>query len=272
MSQLRTFLLALALFPVALAAQEVSHLAAYSFFGIPSSLLVTPWRFHFFNLWVFGLHAAPAVTPPVAVHVAVDFLGPALPIVSLLLLRAAVPPGVAATALLANILALAFFAVIEFGFALTAFAFQRVIDVLLWPEVNYGAVLVIMIAVTLLGSRGSSRGITGSSAPGGAAGRATNGRGKGPGALVASRKAMEVGREQDWSSPLLRSRADPSLKLRSPKRTRSGQRIAVGRRLPPAPCTDPSERTPALVGGLWVSGALIMSASAQAATTCPVFP
>lgn len=143
------FLLALALFPVALAAQEVSHLAAYSFFGVQSSLLVTPWRFRFVDVWVFGLHAAAATTPPVPVHIAADFLGPALPTIPLLLLWTAVrrTAAIAATAVVSNVLALAFFAVIELVFATAAFAFNHVIDFLLWPELNYGPVLMIMALV-----------------------------------------------------------------------------------------------------------------------------
>ncbi|HZU17541.1 MAG TPA: hypothetical protein VFD01_13200 [Candidatus Dormibacteraeota bacterium] len=155
MSALRGLALALILLPVALAAQEVSHLAAYAFFGIPSALLVTPWRFHFVDLWVFGLHAAASVTPPVPVHVAVDFLGPALPTVPLLLLWAAARRGApaAATALLANVLALAYFALLELTFALAAFAFGRVIEPLLWPELSYGPVLAIAVLAALLGRR-----------------------------------------------------------------------------------------------------------------------
>ncbi len=147
--------LALVLFPVALAAQEVSHLAVYAFFGIPSALLVTPWRFHFVDLWVFGLHAAASVAPPVPVHVAADVLGPVLPTIPLLLLWAAVRRGAPAAgrALLANVLALAYFAAIELAFALGAFVFGHVIDVLLWPELNYGPVLAIVALVALLGGR-----------------------------------------------------------------------------------------------------------------------
>jgi MFS superfamily sulfate permease-like transporter len=153
--RLVAFVLALATFPVALAAQEVSHLAAYSFFGVPSSLLVTPWRFHLVDVWVFGLHAAAGRPPSVPVHVAADVLGPVLPTIPLLLLWLAVRRAspAAAAALLSNVLALAYFAVIELAFALAAFGYGHVIDQLLWPEVSYGPVLAIMALVCALTGR-----------------------------------------------------------------------------------------------------------------------
>ena len=91
MSLLRPFLLAVVIFPVAEAAHEVGHLAAYSFFGYQASLLVTPWRSVLFGFQVFGVHAAPAVTPTVPVHVAVDLLGPTAAAFLLSLLWLAVP-------------------------------------------------------------------------------------------------------------------------------------------------------------------------------------
>lgn len=153
LSAVRSFLLAVllsaVLFPVAAAAHEVCHLVAYSWFGVPASLQVTPWRFRFLDLQVFGLHAAPAAAPPVPVHVAVDLLGPAGAALPLLVLWSAGRSGPLAAPLLANALVLALFAVLETAFAWGELVAHIDMDLLLWPELNYGAALAIVLAVSL---------------------------------------------------------------------------------------------------------------------------
>ena len=153
MSLLRPFLLAVVIFPVAEAAHEVGHLAAYSFFGYQASLLVTPWRSVLFGFQVFGVHAAPAVTPTVPVHVAVDFLGPTAAAFLLSLLWLAVPRGTARTALLANILVLVYFAVVETVFAVGENVAHVDVDLLTVPELNYAACLAIVVATVVVGTR-----------------------------------------------------------------------------------------------------------------------
>jgi hypothetical protein len=143
--------LALLLFPVGLATHEVMHLAVYSAFGVPASLEVTHWRLGLTGTAIFGLHAAPA-TPgrvPLPVLVANNGLGPALAAVLLLVLWLAVDrrSRVARTALLANVFALCFFAVIEVAYPLLEEVAHVDADVLLLPELNYGVVLLILIAM-----------------------------------------------------------------------------------------------------------------------------
>jgi hypothetical protein len=145
MKNLRNFVVALVLFPVTLGAQEVTHLAVYSFFHVPATLIVTPWRFQLVDLWVFGLHAEAGVTPSVPVHIASDALGPALPGLSLLVLWLAVRSAPAARAVLANVLVLFFFSLLELVFAIGEFALHQNMDVLLWPELNFGPVLLILV-------------------------------------------------------------------------------------------------------------------------------
>jgi hypothetical protein len=142
---LRDLVVALVLFPVTLGAQEVTHLAVYASFHVPATLIVTPWRFRFVDLWVFGLHAQSAVTPSVPVHIASDALGPALPGLSLLVVWLAVRSAPAARAILANVLVLFFFSLLELVFAVGEFALHREMDVLLWPELNFGPVLLILL-------------------------------------------------------------------------------------------------------------------------------
>ena len=157
MSFLRAFVLAVLIFPVAEATHEVGHLAAYSFFGYPASLQVTPWQSVLFGVRVFGVHAGPAVAPSVPVHVAVDFLGPAVAAVLLSALWLAVPRGAARTALMANVLVLTYFAVVETVFAVGEFVAHLEMDVLTVPELNYGVCLAIVVGTAAVASRPPAR-------------------------------------------------------------------------------------------------------------------
>ncbi|HEY4028427.1 MAG TPA: hypothetical protein VGO86_18515 [Candidatus Dormibacteraeota bacterium] len=151
LSFLRAFLLAVVLFPVGLAMHEVMHLAVYSAFGVRAVLLVTSWKLGLVGTPIFGLHAAPAVgDPPLRVLVVNNGLGPALAAVPLLVLWASVGrrARVARAALLANVLVLIFFSCIELAYPLLEEVAHVDADVLLLPELNYGGVLLIMLATT----------------------------------------------------------------------------------------------------------------------------
>jgi hypothetical protein len=153
----RRFLLAAVIFPIAEATHEVGHLAAYSFFGYPASLLVTPWKSVLFGFRVFGVHAAPAVPPTVPVHIAVDFGGPAAAAFLFSVLWLAVPKGAVRTALLANVLVLVYFAIVETVFAVGENVAHVDMDVLTVPELNYGVCLAIVVATVFAGTRPPSR-------------------------------------------------------------------------------------------------------------------
>lgn len=150
----RAFGLSVLLFPVGLATHEVMHLAVYSAFGVPAALLVTSWRLGSFGVPIFGLHAAPlglGGVPP-EVLVVNNGLGPLL--AALLLLALLLSIGrrsrAARAALLANVLALAFFSCIEMAYPLLEEVAHLNADVLLLPELNYGTVLLILLATTFL--------------------------------------------------------------------------------------------------------------------------
>jgi hypothetical protein len=157
LSFVRAFLLSVVIFPIAEATHEVGHLAAYSFFGYPASLQVTPWQSVLFGVNVFGFHAAPGVPPTVPVHVAVDFLGPAAAGALLLVLWLAVPRGAVRTALLANLLVLVYFAIAETVFALGENVAHVDMDALTVPELNYGICLAIVIGTVAASMRPSAR-------------------------------------------------------------------------------------------------------------------
>ena len=150
----RAFALALVLFPVGFATHEVMHLAVYSALGVSAVLQVTHWHFGapaLSRLTIFGVHAAPTGTAPVPFRIllANNGLGPLLGAVPLLVLWLTVDRRSCAVraALLANVAVLLFFCVIELAYPLLE---QNGIDgdVLLVPELNYGAALLILGLVT----------------------------------------------------------------------------------------------------------------------------
>jgi hypothetical protein len=149
--------LAVLLFPVGLATHEVMHLVVYSAFGVRAALLVTSWRLGSLGVPIFGLHAAPVgvSSVPLPVLVANNGLGPVMAALLLLALLASIErrSRVARAALLANVLALVFFSCIEMAYPLLEEVGHVDADVLLLPELNYGAVLLILVVTTFLATR-----------------------------------------------------------------------------------------------------------------------
>jgi hypothetical protein len=158
LSFLRAFALALLVFPIGLATHEVMHLAVYSALGYQAFLVVTQWQLGLAGVHIFGLHAAPtaAVALPLRALVLNNALGPSLAALLLLVLYLAVG-GVARTALLANVVALLFFALIETAYPLLEHFAGVTADVLLLPEFDYGVALVILLFVSLAGAAGHGR-------------------------------------------------------------------------------------------------------------------
>jgi hypothetical protein len=150
----RAFGLAVLLFPVGLATHEVMHLVVYAALGVRAALLVTSWRLESLGVPIFGLHSAP-IGPdavPLPVLVLNNGLGPLLAAALLAVLLASIErrSRAARAALLANVLALVFFSCIEMAYPLLEEVGHVNADVLLLPELNYGAVLVIMLVTIFL--------------------------------------------------------------------------------------------------------------------------
>src|SRR5215472_16147899 len=157
LSFLRAFAVAAVLFPVGLATHEVMHLAVYSALGVPAVLQVTHWNFGLpaiSRLTIFGLHAAPtgSAQVPFRILLANNGLGPLLAAAPLSVLWLAVDSRsqVVRAALLANVVVLLFFWAIELAYPLMEEVGMIDADVLLLPEVNYGAALLVMVLVTSL--------------------------------------------------------------------------------------------------------------------------
>ena len=128
------------------------HLGIWSALGYQAVLQVTPWKLALVDVRIFGVHAGATAPPPLALRVANDLLGPALAAVPFLVLRSQVRERAVRAALLGNALALGFFAVLEPAYLLLELGSHREADFLLWPEVSYGAVAVILLAAAGLGS------------------------------------------------------------------------------------------------------------------------
>jgi hypothetical protein len=151
---MRAFLLALLLFPVALATHEVMHLVIFSAFGVKASLLVTQWHLGLTGTRIFGLHAAPAGDVPLNVLAINNGLGPSIAALLLLVLWLSVSPRsrAARSALLANVAVLLFFATIEVAYPLLEEAAHVRADFLLLPEFNYGVALALLAGVVAMSS------------------------------------------------------------------------------------------------------------------------
>jgi hypothetical protein len=146
---LRSFVLSVVLFPVAAAAHEVGHLVVLSWFGHPAQLVVHSYRFRFFDLTAFGVHAAPSAAPAAGVRVLNDFLGPLLVAALLFILWLAGRATALGPPLMANVLCLVFLSALEGAYAVGEYVAGVDMDGLTVAELNYGACLVIIALVSL---------------------------------------------------------------------------------------------------------------------------
>ncbi len=128
------------------------HLATLYAIGSSGSLIVHGWRFTFLPLTVYSFHAQAAAPLAFGPHLIFDFAGPALAALLLGLLTVAVREPAARAALFANLLILAFYAVIE-PLDVLLDATVGGAPFLLWAEFNYGVPLLVLLAASLMVSR-----------------------------------------------------------------------------------------------------------------------
>jgi len=140
-------LVSLAVYFVALAVHEVMHLVTLYALGGQGALVVHAWRFTFLPVTVGSFHVQPAQPLAFIPHLIFDFAGPALAAALLGLLALVVHEPVPRIALGANLLILAFYALIEpLDVLLDAFGVDA--HFLLWAEFNYGVPLLILLAAS----------------------------------------------------------------------------------------------------------------------------
>lgn len=161
---LGALLLAIVLFPVAMATHEVTHVAIYSIMGVRAALVVTHWQLGTLPVKIFGLHAAPLgpggpgapdAAIPLWQTVANNGLGPAVAALLLMVLWLSVDrrSRAARAALLANAGVLLFFSLIEMAYPLIEGLGHTEADYLLVPEFNYGGALLVMLLILAASGR-----------------------------------------------------------------------------------------------------------------------
>jgi hypothetical protein len=153
MMSIRVFVLSLLIFAGAFGTHEVMHLLVIYAVGGSGVIVVRPWRLGLADITIYALHAQPSEPLGLTRQALVNFLGPALAAVPLLALWAAVRETAARFALCANVLILAFYALIETGDLLVEERGNFDISLLTTPEFNYGVPLLIILATTFLAMR-----------------------------------------------------------------------------------------------------------------------
>ena len=144
--------LSLLIFAGAFGTHEVMHLIVIYAVGGSGSLVVRPWRLGLVDFTIYAIHAQPAEPLELFRQALVNFLGPALAAIPLVALLASVREPVARAALAANVVILAFYAVIETADLVLEAQFDFDPAVLTTPEFNYG-VPALIIVVTVIASR-----------------------------------------------------------------------------------------------------------------------
>jgi hypothetical protein len=145
---IRVFVLSLLLFFVGFGAHEVMHLIVIYAVGADGSIVARPWRLGYVDVTIYALHAQPSHPLDVVRQALVNFLGPflaAIPLAGLLLyVREPIP----FAALVANVVILVFYAIIELADLLLEQVWNTDVSLLTTPEFNYGVPLLVIVVTT----------------------------------------------------------------------------------------------------------------------------
>jgi hypothetical protein len=159
---LRVLILSALIFVVGFGAHEVMHLLLIYAVGSSGSIIARPWQMGFLPFTIYSLHAQPAEQLDVVRQSIVNFFGPFLAAVPLAALLLYVREPIPVAALVANVVILVFYAVIELGDLLLEKVWNTDVSLLTTPEFNYGVPLLVIAltvatvaVVNLLQSRGS---------------------------------------------------------------------------------------------------------------------
>lgn len=140
----RVLLLSLLIFIAAFGAHEVMHLLVIYAVGSSGSIVVRPWHMGYLPFSIYGVHAQPIEQLDVVRQSIVNFLGPFLAAVPLAALIWYVREPIPLAALIANVVILVFYAVIELGDLLLENVWNTDFSLLTTPEFNYGVPLVVV--------------------------------------------------------------------------------------------------------------------------------
>ena len=152
----RTLLLSTLLFIAAFGTHEVMHLLVLYAVGGTGSIIVRPWRLGLVDATIYSLHVQPDQPIGVVRQLIVNFLGPALAAVPLVVLLMQVREPVVRIALATNVVILAFYAVIEAGDLLLESAGSFDLPILSTPEFNYGVPALAVLIATYVAFRHST--------------------------------------------------------------------------------------------------------------------
>ncbi len=147
---LRVLILSILLFIVGFGAHEVLHLLVIYAVGSDGSIIVRPWRMGYLPVTIYALHAQPAQQLDLVRQSIVNFFGPAIAAVPFMALLLYVREPIPVAALIANVVILLFYAVIELGDLLLEKVWDADVSLLTTPEFNYGVPLLV-IAMTVVG-------------------------------------------------------------------------------------------------------------------------
>jgi hypothetical protein len=145
--------LSLLLFAGAFGTHEVMHLLVLYAVGGHGSIIVRPWRMGLVDASIYALHVQPDQPIGIVRQLLVNFLGPTLAAVPLVVLLFYVREPVVRMALAANVAILAFYALIEAGDLLAETVANFDAGILTTPEFNYGVPLAIILLATYLAFR-----------------------------------------------------------------------------------------------------------------------
>ncbi len=155
----RVLVLSLLLFVAAFGAHEVMHLLLIYAVGAQGSIIARPWHLGYIDVSIWSLHAQPSQPLDVVRQSIVNFFGPFLAAIPFAALLVYVREPIPLAALIANVVILVFYAVIELGDLLLERVWNSDVSLLTTPEFNYGVpLLVIVITAVALSLTSAIRG------------------------------------------------------------------------------------------------------------------
>src|SRR2546430_9574025 len=131
--------------------------------GAQGSIIARRWHLGFVDFSIWSLHAQPAQPLDVVRQSIVNFFGPFLAAAPFAALLWYVREPIALAALIANVVILVFYAIIELGDLLLEQVWHTDVSLLTTPEFNYGVPLLVILltgltlpAVSVIRERGQT--------------------------------------------------------------------------------------------------------------------
>jgi hypothetical protein len=148
----RVLIVSLLLFVAGFGAHEVMHLLLIYAVGSQGEIIARPWHLGYLDFSIWSLHAQPVQQLDVVRQSIVNFFGPFLAAVPFAVLLIYVREPIALAALVANVVILVFYAVIELLYVLGEAVWRTDMPLLVTPEFNYGVPLAIILLAVLAAS------------------------------------------------------------------------------------------------------------------------